>query len=307
MSSAYRKILVIGAGAALLVGLTAGPLSAASPHSKTYTVTVNPTTLPYGTPSVTSPFSFSYTNTTPSATINSVTLSAPSGYTIDATSVAVSGNTGNYSIATSSAAPQITVTNLYPVGYQATVTLSFTATVDTSNLSCSSSAGTWTPTAWTGSNLSGHLFTPTNTATTTVGTNLDPGGTTTYTDANGNTVTVTNVGTTCTPLSISRSGNTTTINKPTIAGVALTADVVWDPEPAQYPLPATQVDTPGGWHNLLWCDGTMSSPDLPAGTNEVSCLVTESSKIVGPDASGTQQVQIEDLIYLLGDISFSHY
>jgi hypothetical protein len=66
----------------------------------------------------------------------------------------------------------------------------------------------------------------------------------------------------------------------------------------------TQVDTPPPTHDILWCGGTPSAPALPNST-EVSCLISETSQIYGPDANGAQQVQVKDHILLLGDIVWS--
>lgn len=297
--------MVIGAGLALLVGLTAGPLAAASSTKKTYSATVDPATLPYSAPSITHEFKVTYTNTTPggTSTINSVVLTAPTGYVINTTPAPTfTTSPASTAGALTTTSTSITLTNLNPLTYTQSVTLDFWATVDTTSLTCSTAAGAWATQAWTGSNTSGTLFSLSSPKpTTTIGTAVAAGGQTSYVDANGNTVTVTNVGTTCTPLTISRSGNSTTIAKPTTAGVALMADIVWDPEPAVQPLPVTQVDTPSPTHDIQWCDGTSSAPGLPAGTSEVSCLVSESSQIAGPDASGNQQVQVHDVVYLLGD------
>ncbi len=301
MSSVLRKLVLIGAGAALLSGLTAGPLTAASSTKKTYGVTVTPATLDYGAPSITSAFSVTYMNTTPGgiASFNSLSLSAPAGYSIDATSVSFTTTTGSSAGNLTSSPTTVTVTNLYPVTYGQSVTLSFSATVDTSNLSCATAAGAWTTYAWTGANTSGTLFALSSAVpTTTIGTDLQPGASIT---ASG--VTVTNVGTTCVPVTVSRNGNTVTILKPTIEGVALSVDILWDPEPAVLPLPVDQVEasgsaTPGP---VQWCGGTPSQPTVPAG--QVSCLVSESSQIYGPDASGNQQVRVHDVVYLLGDYS----
>ena len=302
MLSRFRKLVVIGAGLALLGGLAAGPLAAASSTKKTYGVTVTPATLAYGAPSITSAFTATFTNTTPGGTssINSLSLTAPTGYTIDSTPApSFTTTTGSSAGNLTSSPTTVTVTNLYPVTYGQSVTLSFSATVDTTSLTCSTAVGTWATQVWTGANTSGTLFALSSAVpTTTIGTDLQPGASIT---ASG--VTVTNVGTTCVPVTVSRNGNTVTILKPTIEGVALSVDILWDPEPAVLPLPVDQVEasgsaTPGP---VQWCGGTPSQPTVPAG--QVSCLVSESSQIYGPDASGNQQVRVHDVVYLLGDYS----
>ncbi len=293
MSSVFRKLAVMGAGAALLLGATAG-LSAASSSNKTYTLAVSPGTLPYSPSTETAQFTATFKDTTPSASINSLTLTAPTGYTVTTAPslTASSGNLGNnYSVSVSSTLPStITVTNLYPVGYNQTLTLAFTATVDTSSLTCSNNVGTWSSNAWTGSNQSGAQFAPAS-ATTTVGAAL--AGSTSYPNIVTG-VTVTNNATTCALVGISRSGNSVTVLKPAGSTVNVTVDVLWNAEPAVYPLPATQVDTPSPTHDIQWCGGTSSSPTMPTG--EVSCLISESSQI-----AGSNTVQVHDVIALDGD------
>lgn len=309
MSSRFRKPVVIIAGLALLVGLAAGPLAAASSTKKTYGVTVTPTTLDYSTPSITSAFTATYTNTTPggTSTINSLSLTAPTGYTIDADpaptfATSAGGSTG--SLAASSTT--ITVTHLNPVSYGQSVTISFSATVaDTTSLSCATEAGLWTTQAWTGATTSGTLFRLSSAApATTIGTGtlLLPGNSIVVSG-----VTVTNNSTSpCgVPVTVTRSGNSVQILKPTIEGVGLTVDILWDPEPAVLPLPVDQVmasgsTTPGP---IQWCDGTATTPAMVTG--QVSCLVSESSQIYGADATGNQQVQVHDVIALLGDWAIS--
>lgn len=317
MSSVFRKLLVISAGAVLLAGLTAGTLSAASSTKKTYSVTVDPATLPYATPSSSGPLSFTYLNNTPgTSTINSLALAFPtSDYTI--TGLSISGGAGSYlpgknysavvvpagsSGCPTQSSPCIQVTNLAPIGYGQSVVLSFTATVATSSLTCADVNGTWTPAAWTGSNLSGTAFVDSLAFPTTTiggGTILAANGGSTTVDG----VTVTNNSSCNVPVSISRSSNNVTVLKPSIAGVALTVDIVWDPEPAPAPgssLPPTRVDTPSPTHNMAWCGSTATTPPTPTmPSGEVSCLTKETSQI-----AGSNTVQVEDVIYLLGDIGF---
>lgn len=317
-AAALASIAVVGS----LLLAAAGPLSAASTN-KTYTVTVSPTNLPYSsTSSVQSQFTVTYQNLTPSATINSLTLQAPSGYQITTlpSLTASSGTVGNFNIATvpnnvTGPWTQISVTNLYPVGYQQTVSLTFWATVDTSSLNCSNNVGTWTTAAYTGSNLGGNSFglvfpggTPTN--TTTIGTALLHGATITV-----NGVTVTNNGA-CALITLSRSGNNVTVLKPTGSNVNLTVDILWNAEKAPVPpatLAPTQVDTPSPTHAIEWCNGTPSydssgnliTSGLSMPGSEVSCLVKETTQIVGPDSSGNQQVQVHDVVLLDGDWAIS--
>ena len=305
MSSVFRRFLVVGAGAALLVGLSAGPLEAAS---KTDIVSVNPITLTYtGTSPQLATFGFTFKNTTPSATINSVTVALPQptqGYTItgvtgvtESSATGSSLNAGNYSA--SFTRYMVTVTNLSPVGNNESVTVSFTASIDTSNLNCQNNALQWVPTAYTGANTSGNVFNATNTAKTTIVSTLAATG-----------VTVTNNDTSnCALINVSRSGNSVTVIKPTGSTVYLTLDILWNPEPAVTPLQPTKTDTPPTEHPVKWCDGTASydptgkliTSGLLLPGIEVSCLVSETSQIVGPDANGNQQVQVHDLVLLKGD------
>jgi hypothetical protein len=291
-----RRVIVVGAGVALLVGLTAGPLEAGG-TGKIYSVTMSPAAVPYTTGSV-GPLKFTvvFANQTPgNSQFNSLALSAPANYTISGpfSTQASSGNVGNVSIAHS--ATGIQVTNLYPVGYGQTFTLTFYATIDTSNLTCSTAVGTWGTQAWTGSNLSGTPFALTSIApTTTVGTLLAAGGSITV-----NGVTVTNNSTQCEPISISQSGvgNTVNIFKPTVTGLANKVDILWNPEPAPLPgkpVPLTQVDTPAPTHAIQWCGGTAAAPSMPSG--EVSCLISETTQI-----AGSNNIQVHDVIQLVGD------
>jgi hypothetical protein len=292
--SVLRRIIVVVAGAALLVGLTASPLEAGG-AGKIYSVTVSPATLPYSPGSV-GPVQFTvvFTNQTPgNSQFNSLALGAPAGFTISGpvTAKASSGNLGNASIA--STASGIQVTNLYPVGYGQTLTVTFYATVDTSNLSCATAAGLWSSQAFTGSNLSGTPFTLTgNAPTTAIGTPLASGASVTV-----NGVTVTNNGAACVPVTITRNGNSVNVQKPTSAADLLTVDILWNPEPAASPLPWTQVSDTFNptLHNIEWCGGTVGHPQLP-GDGEVSCLVSESSQI-----AGSNTVQVHDVINLVGD------
>ncbi len=300
MSPVLRRIVVIGVGAALLLGLAAGPLSAAKPVKKTYSVTA--TTVPYNASSAAGLVEFTYTNTTPSgiASFNSLTLTAPNGYTIDTgVPVAVTTSSGDTGFSVANDGQTVAVTNLYPVSSGQWVRVGVWVTFG-GPLPTSCDTGTpWATAAWTGSNLSGDAFQLSSPApTTTVGTLLSAGATITV-----DGVTVTNLSaTTCIPITITRDGNVVHIYKPTLQDVPLSVDILWDPEDAVSPLPWTQVSDVSNpdLHPIEWCSGTVSAPALPA-DGDVSCLVSESSQIVGPDAGGTQQVQVHDLIYLLGD------
>lgn len=298
MFSRFRKFLVIGAGLALLAGLTAGPLSAAS-SNKTYTVAASPASLPYSSSGASGPLAITFTNKTPSASINSVTVTAPSGYSVTGPFSVTegTGSAGNYNVSVSG--QTISVTNLSPVGYLGTVSVSFTASTTASGVvDCTTNDATWDTAAWTGSNLGGNKFTLSgNPATTSIGSDLAVGAT-----ISTSGVSLTNNGTSCVPVTISRDANSVTILKPTSSSDNFTLDVLWDPEPAQTPMPATQTNTPLPKHAIPWCGGTAAAPALPNAT-DVSCLISEMQQIAGPDAGGNQQVQVHDVVYLLGDYS----
>lgn len=323
MTAPLRRWLVVLVGAALLMGLAAGPLSAARPIKKTYAVTVSPTAAAYNPAGATETFIFRYTNTTPGgiASFNSLTLTAPAGFTIrpDTVSVVVSSGNGAFSVATSSEPPNVVVTNLYPVSYAEWVEITFVATVLPSAATCAGSVGTWGTEAWTGSNTSGDLFALSGPApTTTVGTLLEPGASITVDGA-----TLTNVGTACAPVTLSRNGDYVYVYKPEDPSLAFRLEInAWNPEPASAPVPAerwTEVDTPSpsaldpdgdGWHPIQWCLGSVGAPTLPGG--EVSCLVSQSLVTYGPDGDGTtspdwvpdyegQLIRVAEVVYLTGD------
>ncbi len=321
MSSVFRKLLVISAGAVLLAGLTAGTLSAASSTKKTYSVNVSTVQIVSSSASgFTAEFHATFTNTTPGGTssFNSLSLTAPDGSTISAAPAPTfTTTTGSPAGTLTPTSTGITVTNLYPVSYPKSVTLDFWATIP---IATTCSATTWTTAAMTGSNLTGTAFMLsgfTSNFNTPLGASGSATSSITYTDANGSTVKLTNNSTTCVPITFSRSGNSVQILKPTsINGVpvTLTVDVTWDPEKVANPLPPTETDTPLPLHAIPWCNGTASAPTLP-NTTDVSCLVSESSQIYGPDGNGVtstdwvpnydgQLVQVHDVIYLLGDYSF---
>jgi hypothetical protein len=317
----FRKLVVIGAGLALLVGLTTGSLAAAS-GNKTYTVSIDPAVLSYtGTSSTSASLTVTYTNLTPSATINSVTLTPPSGYTITGvgTITESSGPAGNYNVSPTAfpTTGMIQVTNLNPVGYQVNLNIPLTVTVDTSKIDCSNNVATWPTAAYTGANLGGNTFglvfpgkTPTN--TTTIGSSLAAGATVTVVSG----VTVTNNATSCAFVGISRNGNSVSVLKPAGTTLNLALKIVWDPEKAILPLPVDQVtNTGGGTNDIQWCGGTPSfdsSGNLtttagltsPA-SDQLSCLVKETSQVYGPDptVTGQQDVQVTDVVYLFGDYS----
>lgn len=315
MSVAFRRLLAGLIGASLVIGLTALPLSAAKPVKKTYAVTVNPATVPFNPAGATQTFTLRYTNTTPGgiASFNSLTLTAPIGFDIDFGTAGVTTSSANTSFTVTTGLPSadIEVTGLYPVSYNEWVELTFEATVAITATTCAGAFGTWVTQAWTGSNTSGNLFELSGSVpTTTVGTHLDPGESITV-----NGVSLTNVGTACAPVTLSRNGDLVNVWKPSDPSLEFTVEVnAWDPEPATAPIPLvrwTEVDTPGGWHDIQWCSGTPGAPAMPG--SEVSCLISQSSEIYGPDGNGTttgtdwvagydgQLIQVTEVIYLTGD------
>jgi hypothetical protein len=72
----------------------------------------------------------------------------------------------------------------------------------------------------------------------------------------------------------------------------------WDAEDAVLPLPITQVDTPGGFHNIQWCLGTSLDPSILPGT-EVTCLLDQSATV---QADG--KVKVNETYFLYGDILY---
>ncbi len=314
MSRAFRRMVVVAVAAALLVGLTAAPLSAAKPTKKTYDVTVSPTSVPFVPTGAPAMFTLTYTNTTPGgiASFNSLALTAPAGFVIDYESVDVTTSSGNtsFTVATGLESADIEVTGLYPVSYDEWVELTFNATVAITATTCAGAVGTWLTSAWTGSNTGGNLFElQPPPPTTTVGTLLAPGSSITF-----DGVTLTNIGTACSPVTLDRNGNLVNVWKPEDPSLEFMVEInAWDPEPADAPVPLarwTEVDTPGGFHDIEWCDGTTGAPAMPG--SEVSCLISQSSEIYGPDGDGTsspdwvpayegQLIQVTEVIYLTGD------
>jgi hypothetical protein len=77
----------------------------------------------------------------------------------------------------------------------------------------------------------------------------------------------------------------------------------WDPEPAVNPVPPTQVEPPSPAHDVDWCEGTATPfAPVPPG-DEVWCLVSQSTTIVGPDPNDlqTQLMQVSETFYGKGD------
>jgi hypothetical protein len=84
--------------------------------------------------------------------------------------------------------------------------------------------------------------------------------------------------------------NIVELQKPSLPGSLFTMTIDWTVENAQYPLPATQIDTGTGFHAMLKCvaDGgdPDSLPDVPAG--EKWCVNTVSATL--NSATNTAQV-----------------
>jgi hypothetical protein len=57
-----------------------------------------------------------------------------------------------------------------------------------------------------------------------------------------------------------------------------TMQIVWEPETAMSPLPATRIDFGGGEQAVVWC---RSGPALPSGVDW--CLVSQQAQVVAND------------------------
>jgi hypothetical protein len=79
---------------------------------------------------------------------------------------------------------------------------------------------------------------------------------------------------------------------------AFTLDITWLPEPAAYPIArTTSIDDGSGPVPLVWCDGTVSAPELPAGVNW--CLTGQSA-----EPAGVGLIQVSESLYGAGDPRF---
>jgi hypothetical protein len=79
---------------------------------------------------------------------------------------------------------------------------------------------------------------------------------------------------------------------------AFTLDITWLPEPAAYPIErTTSIDDGSGPVPLVWCDGTASAPELPAGVDW--CLSGQSA-----ESAGTGLIQVSESLYGAGDPRF---
>jgi hypothetical protein len=58
-----------------------------------------------------------------------------------------------------------------------------------------------------------------------------------------------------------------------------TIKITWPSEPAQTPVPVTQIDFGTGYHDEQWCNGTTTAPELPG--TELWCLEIQHTEIVG--------------------------
>ena len=123
------------------------------------------------------------------------------------------------------------------------------------------------------------------------------------------------------PYSLSRDGNSVDLikNVGTQTQATFTLDVnAWDPEPAVYPVPPTQIDytpdsTATGPEPMVMCSGTAENPSLPLTPGGVEidqnpvtpnvdgwCVVSTSATIVGDG-----QMQVTESLYGKGDPRFN--
>jgi hypothetical protein len=169
---AFRRMLAVALGAALLMGLTASPLSAAKSTEKLYRLDITPTTVGTGTSTI----ELKFTNITPgNSTFNSFEFTVPSPFVLQSAriSAAVPAQPG---AVVSASGDHVTVVVLDPVKNQNYVTVEVTVTSNVTG--CVATSATWVTTepsmrVWTGSNLSGSTFRiDASTGTTTT---IDPG------------------------------------------------------------------------------------------------------------------------------------
>jgi hypothetical protein len=120
------------------------------------------------------------------------------------------------------------------------------------------------------------------------------------------------------PYSLSRDSNTIDLikNVGTQTEATFTLEVNdWDPEPAQYPVPPTQIDyTPKSDEtdpvDMVMCDGTETEPSLPLAEGDLNpttpdaidgwCVVSTEATIVGDG-----QMQVTETLYGKGDPRFN--
>lgn len=308
MSRRWWRLVAALSSTALVGALmlaAAGPLDAGNSSTKTYTLGVS-----VGQNGPNS-FSATFTNTTTNASINSVTLDQPAGFQFSSiTSTSCSTTVGSTTIVSESVGlsnncsvllgtdpasllPAIVVTNLNPLNYQETVTISWTFVVIPPNPTCNTS---WTSNAWNGSNLSGTQFVSASATSGVAYNNLAGGGSTpTISSSTVAGVTVKNNSSSSASFGVVCGAyNQVSVSKPagSTASLNLTADIKWNPETATYPLPPTKINGT----NIVWCviDPNTGAPTVPSG--QVGCLISEDSNLV---PSG--QVQVEDWILLKFD------
>jgi hypothetical protein len=320
MSLAFRRMLAVALGAALLMGLTAAPLSAAKPTKKIYTLDVTPPEVANGSSAVT--FTATFTNTSPDgiSSFNSLTLTGSSDFDFTDATVEVipdpDGSPSGFDVVVETT-PQfkVSVTGLSPVVPMHTVSIVIGGVgVDIPpSANCGAQDIPWGAQVWTGSNTGGNTFVQLPgtghpfTRVVESSTSVPAGGSITT----GDGLTATNVGTTC--------AQDVTLKRETVGSTKfvyllkpddVTATFViqvdsWEQEPAVVPMPWTQVDTPGTWHNIQWCLGSWSpstptvvsglaTPPLPG--TEISCLLGQETHIVGAG-----YVQLTEYYYLDGD------
>ena len=168
MSPAFRKALAVAVGAALLMGLTAAPLSAAKNPEKIYGLEMTPNVDPLK-PGWTSArsgadvtFTAKITNLTRgNSSFNSFAVSLPTGFT-PVTSyvpkIAASDPVQSATVGVAWSGTTVQVTGLDPVRQDKYVTVEFRATVKTITGCADQDSDPWPIHVWTGSDLSGSEF-----------------------------------------------------------------------------------------------------------------------------------------------------
>ena len=96
-------------------------------------------------------------------------------------------------------------------------------------------------------------------------------------------------------------GDEFNIEKPDGEHVRLRIDLnAWNPEPAENPVPATQVSPPVPAEDGVWCNGTETEFSMPDGNTW--CLIQQSAVLAGTGGDPvTQQMQVYESWLLDGD------
>jgi hypothetical protein len=83
-------------------------------------------------------------------------------------------------------------------------------------------------------------------------------------------------------------------------------DIVWAPEPAQNPVPATEITLPGGSATVPeWCNPGPPPSDYELPTSFPWCLTAEETVVFGSDGDPDQTMQHSDHFYGKLDPAFS--